>query len=365
MRRPMNVIVRGSVVLGCGLLMLTACSSSGGAGSATTPDSSSSSSSEMAEIMNEKEWSKVVEAANEEGEVVVYGVMNAALVTTLPEAFHKAYPEITVTYVRLSPADIEARLSAEIASGNMIADAFDNLQNIVVDGFADQDALMPLAFPSLDDSEYDRGANQRTRYSAYLGETPYAWAWNTNLLPEGITSWQDFLDLDRSLVGVTDPSIGPAVASLYMASEAPDVAGEGFLDELLAGDNPQIYAGSNPAVTSLAAGEIAAVLPVPVANVVTAKDAGAPVDFKLYDGSYTIPTELGILEGPNPNAAQVWANWLLSEEGQEALGAGGYSPILPVPTLFETEGVSFVRDEPLPEDDFVAFQQRWNEMLAK
>lgn len=364
MRRSLSVMVRGSVVVGCGLLMLTACSSAGGAGSATLPDSNSESSSEMAEVMSEQEWSEIVDAANEEGEVVVYGVMNAALVETLPEAFQEAYPEIKVTYVRLSPADVEARLGAEIASGNLIADAFDNLQNIVVDGFADQDALTPLAFPALDDPQYDREANQRTRYSAYLGGTPYAWAWNTDLLPDGITSWDDFLELDRSLVGVTDPSIGPAVASLYMATE--DLAGDGYLNELLAGNNPQIYPGSNPQVTSLTAGEIAASLPIPAAVAATAKQDGAPVDFSLYDGYYDIPTEFGLLaDAPHPNAAQVWANWLLSEEGQEVLGEGGYSTILPVPTLFETEGFESVRDKPLPQDDFVAFQQRWNEMLAK
>ncbi len=362
MRRSKNgKAIRGSIVVGCGLLMLTACSS-GGAGSAVSPDSTSGPSTEVGKIMSEAEWAEVVEAAKQEGEVVVYGTMNAALTTLLPQEFEKAYPEIDVTYVRLSPADVEARLGAEIASGNVVADAVDNLQNIVVDGFADQGALLPLNVPAVGVPEFDRPVNQRTPFSAYIGTVPYGWAWNTNLLPEGITSWEDYLELDPSLVGATDPSIGPAVASLYMATE--DLAGEGFLDKLLAGANPKIYPGSNPAVTSLAAGEIAAVLPVPVANVITAQQGGSPIDFTLYEGSYTIPTELAVLDGPHPNAARVWANWFLSEEGQKVVGQGGQLPILPVPTLYDTEGIELVRDKPLPQDEFVAFQRRWAELVA-
>ncbi|XAS74392.1 extracellular solute-binding protein [Micrococcaceae bacterium Sec5.1] len=348
----------------CGLMMLTACGS-GGAGSAVKPDSGPSTVS--AKTLDEAEWSKVVDSANKEGQVTVYGVLNAKLVTILPEAFHKAYPDITVKYVRLSPADIEARLNAEIASGNATGDVFDNLANNVVDKMADTGKLVPLALPELANPEFDRKVNQRTPYSAYISQTPYAWAWNTKLLPEGIHSWGDFLKLKSSLLGVTDPSIGPAVVGLYQAMEQPQTGGEGFLDKLFSQGKPQIYAGSNPQVAALGAGEVAALLPVPLANVLAAKDGGAPVDFSLYDGSYTIPAEVGVLEGsPHPNAAQVYANWLLSEDGQKALAAGGIQPIVKsVPPRYDSKGIEFVMDKPLPPKDFTAFQQRWAKMLAK
>lgn len=62
-----------------------------------------------------------------------------------------------------------------------------------------------------------------------------------------------------------------------------------------------------------------------------------------------------MLDGPHPNAAQVWANWLLPEEGQAELAEGGFSPVLPVPTPYDTEGFEFIRDRSLPQDEFTAF----------
>lgn len=357
--------MRASLVVACGLLALTGCAS-GGAGSAAG-NSSAGPSDASAKVLDQAEWSKVVDAANKEGEVVVYGVLNAKTVELLPAAFQKDYPNIKLTYVRLSASDITARLDAEIASGNAGADAVDNLDHPTFDGYAAKGALMPLAVPSLGDSDFDRAKYQRTPYVATLANTVYAWAWNTKLLPKGISSWQDFLNLDPSQMGATDPSIGPTVAALFESMEKSDTGGSGYLDKLTAKGTPRIYAGSNPQVAALSAGEVVASLPVPVAVAATIKATGAPIDYRLPQSAPSIPNEVAVVKsGKHPNAAQVFANWLLSKPGQAVVVQGGFVAVRDdAPQTIETKGATLVELPQITTQQFKTFLARWNQLLGK
>ncbi|SEQ15312.1 iron(III) transport system substrate-binding protein [Arthrobacter sp. OV608] len=357
--------MRGSLVVACALLALTGCAS-GGAGSATG-GSDANPSAAANKVMDEAEWSKIVDAANKEGEVTIYGAWNTTVVDVLPSAFQKDYPNIKLTYARLSPADIGARLNAEIASGNAGADVVGNLDIPTFDAYASKGALMPLTFPALSDPAFDRAKYQRTPYVETFGNQPYVWAWNTKLLPKGISNWQDFLNMDPSMVGVTDPSIGPIVASLYQEIEKPDVAGSGFLEKLTAKGKPGIYAGSNPQITALSAGEVAASMPVPVAVAATIKATGAPIDYRLPPTASSVSGEIAVVKSAkHPNAGQVFANWLLGKSGQALMSKGGFIPVLKgTPSDIKADGSTLVEIPAITSDQFKAFVQRWNQLLAK
>ncbi|WP_170850741.1 extracellular solute-binding protein [Arthrobacter sp. OV608] len=317
--------------------------------------------------MDQAEWSKIEDAANKEGEVTVYGVVNAKTVDAITSGFAKDYPNIKLTYVRLSPSDIRARLDAEIASGNAGADAVDNLDHASFDGYAAKGALLPLTVPSLGDPEFDRTKYERTPYVAQFVDGPYAWAWNTKLLPQGISSWQDYLNLDVSQLAATDPSIGPSVAAMYETFEGSDAGGSGFLDKLTAKGKPRIYAGSNPQVAALAAGEVAASLPVPVAVAATIKATGAPIDYRLPPTTQSITSELAVVKSAKHlNAAQVFANWLLGKAGQGAVAQGGFVAVRGgTPQTIDTKGATLVELPQITTDQFKAFLQRWNQLLAQ
>lgn len=364
--KPTDLAIRGSVITAVALFTLTGCASGGGAGSAV--DGPSAQPSEASdELMSEEEWAEVVDAANEEGEVTVYGVMNPTYIELMPAAFQEEYPDITVTYVRLGPADLTARLDAEVAAGNAGADAIDNLDHPTFDAYADRGVLMPLAVPALGDPEYDRATFQRTPYVATASDAAYAWAWNSDLLPEGISSWDDFLDIDTELVGVTDPSIGPTVTSLYQMIETPEQAGPEYLDKLMAAGKPKIYPGSNPQVAALAAGEVSASLPVPAAVVALQKAAGAPVDYRLPADSPSIPNEIAVVKSAkNPNAALVYTNWVLSEAGQEVQAESGFLAVRDgITQIVDVDGAALSEIPQITSDEFQAFVQRWNQLLAQ
>lgn len=366
MSTPRDMLVRSSMVSVFALLALTGCASGGGAGSSVdAPSVQPGDASD--ELLSEEEWAEVVDAANEEGEVTVYGVMNPAYIEKMPAAFQEEYPDIKVTYVRLGPADLTARLDAEVAAGNAGADAIDNLDHPTFDSYADKGVLMSLAVPALGDADFDREKYQRTPYVATASDAAYAWAWNTQLLPEGISSWDDLLDVNPELVGVTDPSIGPTVTSLFQMIETREQAGADFLDELVADGKPQIYPGSNPQVAALAAGEVSASLPVPAAVVALQKAAGAPVDYRLPAEAPSIPNEIAVVKtAKHPNAALVYTNWVLSEAGQEVQAQSGFLAVRDGVTQdVDVDGSTLSEIPQIPADEFTAFVQRWNELLAQ
>lgn len=365
MIKPRNLFLRGSVVTAVALLALTGCSSGGGAGSAEVKPSEDTTSDASVEILSDEEWAEVVDAANEEGEVTIYGVLNPTFIEKMPALFNEEYPNIKVNYVRLAATDITARLDAELAAGNTGADVVDNLDNPTFDGYESRGALMPLAVPALGEAEFDRELNQRTPFTASFGLTAYAWAWNTNLQPNGIKSWDDFLSIDPTLVGVTDPSINSAVASLYELTETPNMAGKGFLDELFADDNPKIYPGSSPQVAAVSAGEVSASLPVPAVVAQTAKATGAPVDYAFSPEYPVIANEVAIVKSAkNPNAAQVYTNWLLSEAGQKLLAEVGFVAVREgTPQTIDTGDAKPAVIPQISPANYQAFLQRWNTLV--
>ena len=79
---------------------------------------------------------------------------------------------------------------------------------------------------------------------------------------------------------------------------------------------------------ALASGEVW-VAPMAASNILTEKEKGAPVDFALPENPFGVPWYSHVLaSAPNPNAAQVLANFLITPAGQEAISAD-YLSVLP------------------------------------
>ncbi|SEQ49091.1 iron(III) transport system substrate-binding protein [Arthrobacter sp. OV608] len=363
-KKTRAVMAHGCLLVAGGLLALTGCASAG-AGSSTS-NSGANPADVSNKIMDQAEWSKVVDAANKEGELTIYGLLSPSMSDPLPAAFQKDYPNIKLTYVRSTPADITARVDAELAAGNVGADVVDILDHPTFDAYANKGALLPLTVPALGDPKVDRAKNQRTPYVVTMGSAVYAWAWNTKLMPQGINSWQDLLNVDPSHLGVTDPSIGPTVASVLQTTEKPQTGGSAFLDKLTSKGAPRSYPGSNPQIAAMAAGEISATMPVPAGNVASVKATGAPVDYKVYPNAGSIRNEVVVLKaGKHPNAAQVYVNWLLGEAGQTIIAKGMYAVREGVSGLIQTNGVTLEEIPQITTDEAKAFQQRWKKLLGQ
>jgi len=89
----------------------------------------------------------------------------------------------------------------------------------------------------------------------------------------------------------------------------------------------RLYAGLSVVTNLLAAGEFPLVLNTYLHNVEDIKRKGAPVDWIAQDPIFTKFQPLGIAsKAPHPNAAKLFTDFMLSEEGQKVIASFGRVP---------------------------------------
>jgi iron(III) transport system substrate-binding protein len=89
----------------------------------------------------------------------------------------------------------------------------------------------------------------------------------------------------------------------------------------------RLYAGLSVITNLLVAGEFPLVLNTYLHNVEEIKRKGAPVDWIVQDPVFTKFQPLGIgSKAPHPNAAKLFSDFVLSEEGQKIIASFGRVP---------------------------------------
>jgi len=338
---------------------VAACGSSSkhSAGSTATTAAAAASASAMPQA--------IVDAANKEGQVEVYTVDSTAEVASVQAAWAKAYPGIKLNYDRLSPAEIEARITAELSSG-VKADLIDLADDPFVQGLSAGAHLVKPTGPSFSDPKWT-GSAPAPAPEAYVEQGgPYCWGWNTKLVPNGIHSFDDYLALKPGLIGIGDPAANPpALVPNFLSMN--QAAGYDFVAKLGAAHvKPMIYAGGNPTTAALASGEIGASLDATCGQIAQQKVAGAPVDYALYNGYYLINTDEMIVKGsPHPNAAQVFANWRASQAGMQAMADGQASILFrsDVKTFLDVTGFKSTVYKPIADAQVKDFINQFNQLF--
>lgn len=246
--------------------------------------------------------------------------------------FRKRYG-LDVEYVRLGSADLLSRFNAEAESGSVAADLLlvaGNPRDFIENGLA-KGWLQPIdqaGLPVLEDGTYPRdflrGAAGTAAASAVSQIKPWAIAYNSTLLaPEDVPrTWKELTDPKyKGLILIPDVSASDSYLSLW--SLLLDEYGEGWFADLMA-QQPKILSGSVPAVQALGAGEGALALPTLPTTIGPIRDAGAPVAISQPDLTAGVETEVvtvGDTIASSPNAAKLFANYILSAEGQELMNS--------------------------------------------
>jgi iron(III) transport system substrate-binding protein len=95
----------------------------------------------------------------------------------------------------------------------------------------------------------------------------------------------------------------------------------------LAAMKPGLRGGHTLMVELVAAGEIDMAIDAHVQGVARLKDKGAPIDWKPLQPAFGQPTSVGVAaRAPHPNAALLFAGFILSREGQEIIKARNRVP---------------------------------------
>lgn len=263
-------------------------------------------------------WDEIVSAARDEGSVTLYSNHAPTNLEALKQAFEAEYPGVTMTFVRGTDADLLPKVEVENQTGNGVADVHMTTDAGWIHRSLDSGAYsVEVVAPGLDNPDYraEDGVLDDTFF--VTSATSIGLAWNTRHVPEGLESPEDLLTPElEGKVGVVNPAGYPAVVHIYRRMDVD--YGTDFVRRL-SEINPRIY-GSGPGVTqALASGEVWAA-PGASMDVLVERDKGAPVDFALPESPIGIPFYSHVLSAaPNPNAAQLLADFMISPAGQEAL----------------------------------------------
>jgi len=299
-------------------------------------------------------YAALVEAATTEGKVTIYSSQAPDALDVLAAAFEERYPGIEVEVFRAIDGETQTKVEAEVSSGAGIADMLVSASLSWVEDKSTQGWFLPPAAPNLvGEGGYDVAAYVHGDYFE-TNAAVLAFGWNTDLLPDGISDYPDFLSADLSgvKIGVIEPG-APSIVDFYVWLE--ENFGSDFLDKLSTQDLA-FYPSSLPMGEAMSSGEIVAGMFVAPVALIPAQEAGAPVEFGLSPVGAWGARYYGMLlaSGPHPNGAQLLADYMVSSEGQAILGPGAGAVQEGIPGALITNDLVRIQDYALLTEEFVA-----------
>ncbi|MDO1484636.1 extracellular solute-binding protein [Rhodococcus rhodochrous] len=260
-------------------------------------------------------FTDITERARDEAPLVVYSSATDAVNEAITSAFGQAYPDIEVAVTRLSTGDLRSRFASETATGAQSADLV-----IVTDPLMFNEN--PEWFRELSENEVPNLAHLRDTSVAANHFTavtsPWVITYNEQKIGTPPTTWKDLVSPELAgKASFADPRVSAdSVMSFYQI--LMDENGPDFL-RTIGDQSGDWFESSVPAVQKVAAGQLALAAPGAKAHSVALMEAGAPIKAVTPEPVIAFPNLIGISEnGQSPNAAMVFADFVLSEEGQRA-----------------------------------------------
>ncbi|MCF8571895.1 extracellular solute-binding protein [Gordonia sp. HY002] len=271
-------------------------------------------------------WADVVAAANKEGKVTIYSTQAEPRLGALEAAFEAKYPQIDMQVVRGVDADILSKIDAEVRSGKGIGDVAVTTDVSWIQANSDNDAAVKLVGPAFDEPAYNRATTVVDDRFFLEGAVVLGLGWNTQAIPQGVKKPQDLLDPAlKGKIGIVSPGTSTTYLDYYAHLEKY-YGGRDFLKKIAA-QKPRIYPSSQPLGQAVASGEISAGLMTD--PMLPSKEAGAPVEWTAGEHVWGAKWNgMALGSSPNPNAAQVLADFMVTPEGQ-ATTSVGYAAALP------------------------------------
>jgi iron(III) transport system substrate-binding protein len=266
---------------------------------------------------------RLIAGANKEGALTLYSSAQVAVMTEIGKAFEAKY-RVKVNLWRGSSEQVFQRVQAEARAGRLAADVMETagptmeagnragwLQNIVTPVTSE---LMPEAHVA-----------GRPWIASRL--SVFTIAYNTRLVRK--------TDMPSSYEGLLDPKWKGKLSIeaddnnwlMTAAGALGEERGLKLLRDIVAKNGISVRKGHSLMANLVVSGEVPVALTAYVDEVDTLKKAGAPIDYAFAAPTVAMPTGVGVFRrAPHPHAAVLFADFLLSEEGQRILAANGMVP---------------------------------------
>jgi iron(III) transport system substrate-binding protein len=280
-----------------------------------------------------QEWERITQAAKREGEVVIYGPHNP-MYRPLWDTFEKSYPGVKINFTPGKGSEHTQKVLAERRAGKYLAD-------LVMGGSSTYrsfppGALEPLRAQLIQPETYDESAwwQKKLWFADPKNESAIVLtgevgtrrgSYNTSLLdPKEIQSWWDLLKPKfKGKLGTFDPLVAGGGGETFVFFYASPALGPQFITRLLTETEILVTRNLEQGTNWLGQGRILFYIGSGQ-PVMKAKQQGLPVDLlphplregEIMGGGSCCMALLN--RAPHPNAARLFANWILSREGQSA-----------------------------------------------
>ncbi len=254
---------------------------------------------------------ELIAAAKSEGKLVYYTANFAEVEQEVIREFNKRFPEIRVEMVRAPGGQLITRVKTEAAAGKLTADVVDHsdraLMRELVDMFQD------YAPPNGNDYLTESMISPKLWPRATL---VWSIAYNSALAKTPPKTWTDLTkpEYGNKQIGQVFAASGGTTWTRIMLER--QVLGEDYWKRQAA-TNPILYPSGAPMSDALVRGEIV-MGPLLYNAVFPKKRDGAPIEILFApEGAPVNPYASGVPKtATHPNAAKLFLNWCLSEDGQ-------------------------------------------------
>ncbi len=280
-------------------------------------------------------WDETLASARREGQVFVHGGPGEAQRSALTEGFRKAYPDIKISFTGSAGRDAVPMITRERAGGIYRWDVYIGGGPSVLRGLKPSGAFAPLrpALKSpevLDDKAWFGGLEagwmdreKQTTMAFALTINPIVFINWDFVGKESLRSFDDLLNPEFAGKIIYDdprvPGQGAVTSLAIVLQKGPD-----YLQRLLSSGNVTFTNNSRQHVEWLARGRYPIGIGTPWDQIEffrqqgIAKNVGRGLSeqFGKQVGGPGFGTVSMMDRAPNPNAAVVYINWLLSKAGQ-------------------------------------------------
>jgi iron(III) transport system substrate-binding protein len=274
------------------------------------------------------ELTELVKKAQAEGTLNFYTVPPDASVRRVVDAFTKRW-NVKATWTRFTTAPLQDRFGAEMGAGTSPADLI-LISNSPWFGFAKQKGWIAgpkdVGLPGWPKGKvpalYPRQFLTNSA-SAIVQLQPNVIMYNKNVVSasDAPKTWDDLLDPKwKGKIIMVDPTSSPAYLDLWWAVMKKN-GGVSYLEKLRA-QATRLYAGATPITQALASGEAAIAVPGVPSIAAQLIASGAPIGTVIPPTTTGPEAVIGLTVGAkHPNAAKLFAYFLLTPQGQALLNA--------------------------------------------
>jgi len=265
----------------------------------------------------------ILEGAKKEGVLVVYTSMSVDQAQRILDAFKTRYPFLKTTMFRAVGERLLTKIMTEAQAGRY---DFDAVQSAESQAYFLKKKNLLQRYLSPEAKHIQKPFFDPDGYWTAVYIMPNVIAYNTRMVRRNEVPKTDEDLLQPKWKGKMGMDHTKPEWFAWKLKRMGEEKGLAYMKKLGAQEF-RLYAGLSVVTNLLAAGEFPLVLNTYLHNVEDIKRKGAPVDWIAQDPIFTKFQPLGIgSKAQHPNAAKLFTDFMLSEEGQKVIASFGRVP---------------------------------------